>query len=792
MFHLKISVPEIESNCNPPTLELINTNMKTALGLSYLAAFAISANSLFGQAAVKPLEDKAALVLDPFSVSASNVKGYGVTDTVGGSRITTSIFDTSMSITVINREFLDDVGAFNNFDALRWVSGLGPAAQPGIGAYSLRGQLPRSGSGDFIDGLQSAAFEQETEFIDRWEVVKGPAGTLFGEHNLGGLMNRVYKVPQQVQHTTIKSFYSTIGSTYQASIDNTGPIGRSGELTYRLIGVFRRGATDLGDNDDNKNAYYATLQYKPKNSGSKFWGRFEYRAVEPNLGTFSGVIDGAGQSSLKYFPRQIVSPWPNNTSFIYKYYEAGYTSQFSGSLGDWSVRIVMRNNDDYRYPLPQMSASAYTFLDASGNSLGVIGGALAIGQVSTQPTFAGTPWTDIKITTATPNKQFGHSFYPATYFDVTGAFDTGPISHRLLFYAQSTKTSSRTKLWSLRWSSKYGGSSTIATGAGSLDLTKAFSLVHPFKLNNSQVNDVFENEQVIVDTLDHLSRISYGIQDNMSFWKNRVILVGGARYDFVQNEGTHNYRNGVSNKPQSTPNWVYKGSVVMKPFRDQEGIAFFLNYSETFSALLGELIQGSGIPLKNQIGNSKEAGIKLQLFDGRLLATAAYFKTELNNFTIFAVNPATTLNEFTQGGIAPAKGWDADMTWTINDNWMMLGGASKVDSKDFRGLRLRGVMNGLTYQTLLRYSAPSTGQFRGFSAGAGVKRISDRLDTTNTITAPGYSEYTAFFTYIHKNWRYQINVDNLTDVLQLWSLTGRVSNPINDPRGLRFGVQYDF
>ncbi len=735
---------------------------------------------------------EAVLELDPFTLTGTRTRGYGVTASLGGTRIVLPLIDTPVSIVTVNRELMDDVGAANGADGMRWVSGLGPAANPGIGAYSLRGQLPRgatltsAGSTDVIDGLPGGGLEQETEFIDRFEVVKGAAGTLYGEHNLGGLINRVYKTPRKEAHTTIKTWVSTIGGTFQGSIDNTGSIDRDGEFTYRVIGVFRDGKTSF-DGDDSKNAYYGVLEYRPQNGRTKFWGRYEYRYIEANLAQGGTIVDGAGVNSMKYFGRRNLLPFINHDPRIFRYYEFGFSTSTSGKIGDWDLRFVGRMNDDIILGnIPHLFAQAYTMIGADGASLGTIGYNINLGAANTQPTFAGTPWVDIKLTDVVPSTVGPTRNQTSGFFvDLSGNFNTGPVNHRTLIYAQTMNFRQRSIFKNLVFKPEYGGQLT----AGNLNIANAFSIVHPVYRDVSW--DLFLPPTIATNNSASNNKFAIGLQDNMSMWDNRLLLVGGVRYDFVQNNGTYNYITNVAPRPLTSSNTVSKASVVVKPF-PVRGVAFFANYTETFTARFGELVVGSGIPFKNEEGISKEVGLKLELFDARLTMTGSYFDMVTKNLAIFQANPLTGLNEFTQGGRAPAKGWDADFTWLVNENWAVLLGLADVDSKDFRGLRLRGVMNDFNYKGLVRYSASSTSRLRGLAVGAGVVNTSDRLDTTNTFVVPGYNSYDAFVSYSRKNWRFQVNGYNLTDTMEVDGIIQRSLLFANEPRSFRFSAQYDF
>ncbi len=749
-----------------------------------LATLALSGNLLLGQAK----EDKI-VELDPFTLTATKAKGYGATDSMGGTRINLPINDVPITIAVINREFMDDIAAGDSLEALRWVAGLGPAAGITSGAYSLRGQLPRGNSTNVIDGLPGGGFLthnfHESEFIDRWEVIKGPAGTLYGDHDVGGLVNRVYKQPLRTRQTSIKSFVGSIGSTWQTALDHTGPIDKDGQLAYRLVGVIRDGETHTGGGDE-KTALYGTISYNPKNSRSKFWARYQYQDIKVGHETASGFVDGAGRSSLDILGRIRTIPTINNEEYTLRYSEFGASTGTSGLLGDWDFRVVARFTDNSLHSKePQVVPTAYTFVRADGSILGAIGTAVN----ATQPKFTDS-WADIKLSNLVARISGpADTETRGIFLDLTGKFATGPLDHRMIVYAQSTSEKTRSDFLNMTLRPEFGGSS----GSGNLNLANAYSVVRrQFQLPAGFGAFIVPAAGVSTSSSSSGERFNAGLQDNIYLWDKRLLLVGGARYDYIQNNGILNRITRVQSGRQTLSSVVTKAALVVKPFENR-GVSIFANHSETFEpARTGETIVGSGIPFKNLEGTGKEVGLKIELMDARLIATAAYFKAEITNLIVFHLNPLTGLNEAVQDGVSPSKGWDLDLSWAFDKNWTGLIGLADVDSKTNTGLRLRGVQNDFNYKGLIRYTA-SPGIFKGLSGGLGVNYVAERSgDAPNTFVVPGFSTYDGFVTYARSNWRYQINVNNLTNSKAFVGMIFQSVLFSNNPREVRVSAEYRF
>src|ERR1035441_2743448 len=64
------------------------------------------------------------VVLDPFTVSTSQDKGYAATNEISGSRVDTPIKDIPISIDVITSQFISDIGATDLRSALAYQAGV--------------------------------------------------------------------------------------------------------------------------------------------------------------------------------------------------------------------------------------------------------------------------------------------------------------------------------------------------------------------------------------------------------------------------------------------------------------------------------------------------------------------------------------------------------------------------------------------------------------------------------------------------------------------------------------------
>ncbi|MGL4290102.1 MAG: TonB-dependent receptor plug domain-containing protein, partial [Phreatobacter sp.] len=193
--------------------------------------------------------------LDPIVVEGQGeaatgpVRGIIATRSASGSKTDTPLIETPQAITVIGAEQIDLQKPTSVVQATRYAPGI---RSESFGAdarndwFIIRG-FPQQQTGYFLDGTQlfSTAFATwrlEPWSLERVEVLRGPASTLYGGGDPGGLINAVSKRPPTVFSGAAETGIDSHGNGYGA-IDVGGPIGQSGQWFYRLTALGRAGGT---------------------------------------------------------------------------------------------------------------------------------------------------------------------------------------------------------------------------------------------------------------------------------------------------------------------------------------------------------------------------------------------------------------------------------------------------------------------------------------------------------------------------------------------------------------------
>ncbi|MCY1489192.1 Ferrichrome outer membrane transporter/phage receptor [compost metagenome] len=164
------------------------------------------------------------------------VHGYRATRSASATRTDTRLEDIPQSISVVPAQVLDDLGSTRIDRALDFAGGV--SKQNNFGGltflnYSVRGfttgELYRNGFA-INRGSYSAP---DASGIERLEVLKGPAASLYGRGDPGGLVNIVSKRPQA---EAFSQFKASAGrwDRYRGSLDVNTPLSDDGALLSRV------------------------------------------------------------------------------------------------------------------------------------------------------------------------------------------------------------------------------------------------------------------------------------------------------------------------------------------------------------------------------------------------------------------------------------------------------------------------------------------------------------------------------------------------------------------------------
>jgi hypothetical protein len=328
-----------------------------APALCFVAVACAAIPQTFAQEAtnapVAPADDTI-VQLDPFVVSTSNdADGYAVKDTLAGTRVRTDLRDVASSLVVVNKKFMQDIGATNNETLLQYT---GSTEVGGVGGNFLGGNYPasadsygqnasllRPNSNTRVRGLDAADNTRDfflTEIpwdnyiVDRVDIQRGPNSILFGVGSPAGIIN------SSINTAGFKTAYK-----FENRIDKWGSLRNSIDVNQVLISdtlAIRVAGLDDRKKFEQKPAFedvsriYGALRYAPKliaNGNTSIRANFEHGKITANrprtLTPLDQITPWFGEMNKQSFDPSVESPtstvnaantWVNNIAVGRQYW----------------------------------------------------------------------------------------------------------------------------------------------------------------------------------------------------------------------------------------------------------------------------------------------------------------------------------------------------------------------------------------------------------------------------------------------------------------------------------------
>ena len=729
-------------------------------------------------------EEEKIVVLNPFEVTADEDRGYASLYTLGATRINTSLDKVAASVLVANKEFLDDLSPIDINEATEWFSGIHKAGTPRTNQMVMRGQH-NFGVLSYRDGIKSGFFNityrVDPFLLERVEVVKGPAGVLFGTHIIGGIINQVWKAPQSENRTSI-GFRSSSYDTYGGYIDSNRVWGSDNKLRTRVLISQKNGHTRKGGPDDEFTfSPMITYTFNERNNTSLTFRYIynDYHFAEARAMWFTDADD---QLPFGVIPVDVpiantADPEDGRQSERHDF-ELKFKHSFEMFGTRWHGRIIGRYTDhahNFRIYQPIRHALA----DSQGNVLlNEAGGEELFTTTATYAKYnqLKAAGEDVDIIIHPNGVTRNHFFDYSTELvvaDLNTEFTLGPSRHRLFTYIQ----------WD---TAQFHRFSTLFDWDGEKQSV--------FSLRPRNPSEVLSNHRWSArNPWDEKSNsFNFAIQDSISFFEDRFLAIGGIRYDY--GDSKRDYNDGSTSGFESNDAWTTKFGFVGKP---AEGVSIFFNHSETFRPQSGE--NSLGEKYDNQWGLQDEVGVKLYLFDNRVAMTASWFNIDFTNQLVreITLHPTDGFVAIDRDqGTATTDGWEADIIIEPIDGLNLMIGLTDIDSgrvdRDTGDIKKqRGVPTGFQYSIFGKYTFQG-GPLEGFYAGLGLKHITDNRpgDFQDNFRVPGYDLWKAVAGYRRGPWRVNLMINNLTDEEYI---TGSVAFFLQTPGERRtYGLTVDY
>ncbi|MGE0713856.1 MAG: TonB-dependent siderophore receptor [Alphaproteobacteria bacterium] len=248
------------------------------------------------------------------------------------------------------------------------------------------------------------------------------------------------------------------------------------------------------------------------------------------------------------------------------------------------------------------------------------------------------------------------------------------------------------------------------------------------------------------------------LQDQIALTDQLTLVLGG-RLDYVEQKRTSA---GAAIPDKSDTAFSPRAGIVWQPIQP---LSLYATYARSFTPVNGFPLTVDGQILEAETADLYEAGVKLELFEGRLATTLAAYRIERSNVnTADLANPGFQVSE----GEQESKGIELSIQGELVPGWKVIGAYAYTDA---RITRANNNTQGKRPAGIPEHSASlwSTYEFRdgplaGLGFGGGLVYVDDRFGSAaNDFTVGGYTRVDATVYYRGEGYTLRASVNNIFD-----------------------------
>lgn len=671
---------------------------------------------------------------------------YKNTNSFIGTRTATPLKDVPQAITYVTKELMMDQQAMRVGEIVKNMSGVNQYTF--YDDITIRGFRVAGGqtATQLVNGMRTITgfWKQSlTNYLERVEVIKGPASALYGNASPGGTLNRVTKKPLTENRQSI-SFTTGSFNTLRANADFTGPMNESRTLLYRLNLGYENSQT-FRDLQFDKNIVVApSISFLPtertrinfdlvvnqSNSrldrGQPVFGNGDIYTV-PISRSLSMVNDHLNETNLM-ITTSLTHQFTENFQFNIGYLKTGWEEDL----------------------LEHRSANTYA-KDSSGNII---------------PTLVEMQVFDRK------RKMFADNV--SAYFNWN--VSTGKIGHKLVFgydYAQA-KTP-----WGASQLGASGYRNNTNTGAS------AYNPAQPSRFLYETVNGI-KRPVANVPHFDLTATSPYQIMDMSKYFYTKSAFdptfysVNGIYLQDQVKLGRFNALIGLRyDKYADKVNYLKSNQQTVKQdafiprlglvYEVRKNINVYATWAKGYMPQTAASISNpnAGGPFDPQYSELMEVGTKSEWFDHRLSLTASVYQIRLENVLYNAGVPGQP-DLLRQVGEVTAKGAEFEVTGSIASNWSLIATYSYNDAAITESLKKEEIgvaqPNAPKHQGSFwtKYSI-IRGKLSGIGFGLGGNFVTERNTDITKLeqTLPAYALLNGAIYYRVNKFQVQFNLNNI-------------------------------
>lgn len=649
-----------------------------------------------------------------FSGEAMAADGYTATNTATF-KSNAPLLETPAGISVVTDDALDDQAAVSVRDALRGVAGV--QATPSLNNYfgfNVRGFRTFD---TYRNGMRADYSNFDLANVERIEVLKGPAGMLYGRMDPGGLINIVTKKPLETAQTEISQEFGSFDYK-KTIIDSTGPVTSDKKLLYRFVGSYTDSESFRDFIETEHYQINPSVIWKPVDGTEIF---LDFEVFNDDYRNDYGIPAIGRRPANIPISRSLIDPNDPIDNQKNMYSTVGLSQRLTE---DWTLR------------------SQFMYRDVHSDGLDVV------------PAPAFDP-TALRPDNRTLDRNlFFQSVDQEDWtwnIELYGKFNTGPIKHELMGGYERYK-------WD--WAYDIRGDFETGDPALAIDIFNPVYGLIPKGLTGADVPFNFSSHATQEWHAGYVS-------DHMTI--DRLHIVAGVRYDDVTSgRGDSAVPTDTGRIPVPTRDqdgWSPRAGVLYE-LTDQ--VSVYANWAKGFA---GAASSPFGTDLPPEESRLYETGVKYESPDKKFAASLAFFHLTKSN--IATDNPVTP-DPFDQRAIGEARsrGIEVDFSGQLTRHIEVLGSYAYTEAavlEDFGGLQGKTLDNVPDHAGSLWLTYDFDGEREtGWVVGAGVTALGARFgDAENTLVLPGYARFDAMAGY---EWdvgtthmALQLNVKNIFD-----------------------------
>lgn len=638
---------------------------------------------------------------------------YKVEKSASG-KLTEPLVNTPRTVTAIPKEVITDTAATSLRDIARQTPGITLGFGEGGNAFGdriyIRGFDAR---GDiFVDGIRDPGnASRETFAIEQIEVLKGPAATIGGRGVTGGALNIITKKPYDDRNFfNISTMFGT-DHTIRTTADVNQKLGPGVAVRANLM--FHDAEVAGRDQvEDQRWGGLISVALKPSDTFKVTLDYYRYRT--------DGLPDFGVPLNTTF-----KQPWP----------------EFGVSRSNWygnAARDFMKNSQDVATATIEAKLSSDVTLTSRSRV-----GTTEVDYIASAPNGAANAATTVTI--GNPNR-YQEADLVANQTDLTFKFATFGMKHTLVSGAEFSRESIG------RYS--YGG---LASAPQSLYSP------NPYPAWNGIIPPRTFTFDATIDTA------AFYLLDTIKL-SEQLYINGGIRFDHFDRSQVGAAAANTTSRVDDLFNWNV--GIVYKPVP----IASIYAAYATSSNPTGQELDANGVDygglavnvasLSPEKNTAIEVGTKWELFNKRLLATAALFQTEKENAREAGLGGGAP----TSTGAYRVRGFELGAQGNITEQWSVFGGIVVMETEvlesntaAFIGRRLANIPLH-QFAMLSKYALTEKLTVGAQATYSGEVYSGVLAQDSNFFNIPAHWRFDALAEYkFSKNFSAQLNVVNLTD-----------------------------